>query len=305
MQYFGFDRPSFAFKNYGFGSSESSEFSPLDLFAGGKQGVWYDPSDKSTLFQDAAGTVPVTADGDPVGLILDKSQGLELGATKTANWVSDFVFSDGTVATSKTVDRVSGTTSTSSNVLGYFSITNIVNGGFYELTLTSHNTNNITLASLGDTGLAAAYSRQTGARTRYFQATKDSASLIIQVRSAGAGESLDFGSITIRQLKGNHATQSVSAARPTYKKDSTKAWLYHDKVDDRMFVALPAMTATVVTATDDGVTINYPVSIPSGNYALTNNSTLGRDYGRLIIDKELSASEQAQVTAYFNAKRGV
>ncbi len=70
MQYFGFDRPSFGIKTFGFGSSE---FSPLDLFAGGKQGVWYDPSDKSTLFQDVAGTVPVTKDGDPVGLMRDKS----------------------------------------------------------------------------------------------------------------------------------------------------------------------------------------------------------------------------------------
>ena len=70
MQYFGFDRPSFGIKTFGFGSSE---FSPLDLFAGGKQGVWYDPSDKSTLFQDVAGTVPVTTDGDPVALMKDKS----------------------------------------------------------------------------------------------------------------------------------------------------------------------------------------------------------------------------------------
>ncbi len=70
MQYFGFDRPSFGIKTFGFGSSE---FSPLDIFAGGKQGVWYDPSDKSTLFQDVAGTVPVTKDGDPVGGIDDLS----------------------------------------------------------------------------------------------------------------------------------------------------------------------------------------------------------------------------------------
>ena len=70
MQYFGFDRPSFGIKTYGFGVNE---FSPLDLFAGGKQGAWYDPSDKSTLFQDAAGTVPVTLDGDPVSKVLDKS----------------------------------------------------------------------------------------------------------------------------------------------------------------------------------------------------------------------------------------
>lgn len=48
-------------------------FSPFNLFLSGEQGVWYDPSDFSTMFQDAAGTTPVTAVEQPVGLILDKS----------------------------------------------------------------------------------------------------------------------------------------------------------------------------------------------------------------------------------------
>lgn len=48
-------------------------FSPAALFAAGEQGAWYDPSDFSTMFQDAAGSVPVTAVGQAVGRILDKS----------------------------------------------------------------------------------------------------------------------------------------------------------------------------------------------------------------------------------------
>ncbi len=48
-------------------------FSPANLFASGEQGAWYDPSDLSTMFQDSAGTTPVTAVGQPVGKILDKS----------------------------------------------------------------------------------------------------------------------------------------------------------------------------------------------------------------------------------------
>ena len=48
-------------------------FTPLNLFSTGEQGAWYDPSDITTLFQDDAGTVPVTATGDPVGRMLDKS----------------------------------------------------------------------------------------------------------------------------------------------------------------------------------------------------------------------------------------
>jgi hypothetical protein len=48
-------------------------FNPSALFAFGEQGAWYDPSDITTLFQDNAGTVPVTAAGQSVGLMLDKS----------------------------------------------------------------------------------------------------------------------------------------------------------------------------------------------------------------------------------------
>lgn len=53
--------------------SFSTEFAPSSLFRANEQGVWYDPSDLTTLFQDAAGTIPVTAVEQPVGLMLDKS----------------------------------------------------------------------------------------------------------------------------------------------------------------------------------------------------------------------------------------
>lgn len=50
-----------------------NSFTPLSLFSAGEQGFWYDPSDFSTLFQDTAGTVPVTAVGQSVARINDKS----------------------------------------------------------------------------------------------------------------------------------------------------------------------------------------------------------------------------------------
>ena len=52
---------------------DDGPFFPRSLFSAGEQGIWLDPSDFSTLFQDAAGTTPVTAVGQPVGKILDKS----------------------------------------------------------------------------------------------------------------------------------------------------------------------------------------------------------------------------------------
>ena len=47
-------------------------FNPLSLFSNGEQGVWYQISDLSTIFQDSAGVTPGVV-GQPVGLVLDKS----------------------------------------------------------------------------------------------------------------------------------------------------------------------------------------------------------------------------------------
>lgn len=78
-------------------------WAPLALFSDGAQGAWYDPSDLSTMFQDSGGTTPVTAAGDPVGLIMDKSGNGNHASQPTAgfrpllqndgNWYLDF---DGT-----------------------------------------------------------------------------------------------------------------------------------------------------------------------------------------------------------------
>lgn len=48
-------------------------WSPTKLFQNGEVGLWFDPSDFSTMFQDSAGTTPVTAVEQPVGKMLDKS----------------------------------------------------------------------------------------------------------------------------------------------------------------------------------------------------------------------------------------
>jgi hypothetical protein len=51
----------------------TTSFDPATLFAGAVQGGWYDPSDLSTMFQDTAATTPVTAAGQSVARINDKS----------------------------------------------------------------------------------------------------------------------------------------------------------------------------------------------------------------------------------------
>ena len=51
---------------------KSDHIAIQSLFANGEKGVWYDPSDLSTLFSDSDGTIPATVNGT-VGKMLDKS----------------------------------------------------------------------------------------------------------------------------------------------------------------------------------------------------------------------------------------
>jgi len=62
------------------------KWSPVDLFTGGVNGGYYNPNVISSLFQDTAGTIPVTADGQKVALIKDLSgNNLDLSQSIIAN----------------------------------------------------------------------------------------------------------------------------------------------------------------------------------------------------------------------------
>lgn len=50
-----------------------SAYSPATAFVSGERGIWLDFNDLSTMFQDTAGTVPVTTVGQAVALVFDKS----------------------------------------------------------------------------------------------------------------------------------------------------------------------------------------------------------------------------------------
>lgn len=236
MQYFGFDRPSFGFKTYGFGSNPDAAI--LALFAGGKQGVFYDPSDLTTLFQDAKGTTPVTQDGDPVGLILDKSKGLELGTNKITNGdfsqgLANWSLNGGDEAT------VVNGVFTPTDVVRYSNNITLEVGKTYLIETDIDNSsassiNNKLRLSAHDNNSFSSHNNLGSSYTgRLIISGHKYTDVIIYLFSQNS-TATTVSNITVRELKGNHARQTESASRPIYKTDGILHWLYFDGVDDYM-----------------------------------------------------------------------
>ena len=164
----------------------------------------------ATLYQDIAGTTPVTAPNQPVGLMLDKSQGLVLGSELVTN--GDFSSATGwTAGSGWTISGGVATATTSPGTLTQsisitanrtyaitFTVASIV-GAFRVRLGGSTNIVNTTLANGTYTYLAVAEAVDTN--------------LLFAFGTGGSG-SID--NISVKLLPGNHATQSTSGSRPTY-----------------------------------------------------------------------------------------
>lgn len=185
-------------------------------------GAWFDPSDLSTLYQDAAGTIPVTAVEQPVGLMLDKSRGLMLGPELVSNGTFDTNVrgwgpTDGFV-TNYTID--SGTvivTTTDSSGLIQTVPTEV--GKLYRTAVKLKSISGTSGSCRVDAPLrtivaqtALSSSLESTTVQVIFKATSSQTTLYLRVSSAGT---FSFDEVSTRELYGYHATQSITASRPT------------------------------------------------------------------------------------------
>jgi hypothetical protein len=125
-------------------------FTPFVLYAAAEKGAWYDPSDLSSMFQDSAGTVPVTADGDPIGKWNDKSG----NAYKTSGGLSWVEFTTDDCLSVAAFDLTAG------DALTFFAATNKTDDAaarvFLEHSIEA-NTNNGAFALFAPVSAAANY----------------------------------------------------------------------------------------------------------------------------------------------------
>lgn len=215
---------------------------PAALFAAGEVGAWYDPSDLSTLYQDSVGTTPATAVDHPVGLMLDKSQGLALGAELISNGTFD-TSTTGWTATGSSISIDAGRLRISTNsTFGRASqaITTVV-GRSYRLTFTVTNgdaTGCFLFVGTSDDLAAQNYDSGAKANGTHYAVFVATATTTYIKPVVGTGSSLFafFDNISVRELAGNHAKQSTPTARPLLKQDANgRYYLQFDGTDDFLF----------------------------------------------------------------------
>ena len=255
-------------------------FSPRSLFSTGAQGAWYDPSDYTTLFEDAAGTIPITSPLEkPVGLMLDKSKGLALGSELVTN--GDF--SNGTtgwtlaacwslsngklVKTAGSVgDRFYQTGIAAANTYYEISFDLVVNAG--SITGTSQ---------LGGVQFGVSFTTSGRKTVRVLTTSANSLSIFADTAFDGSVDN-----VSVKQVTGNHATQSTTTSRPTLSA-RYNLLTYTEKFDDAAWTKANATVTSNATTAPDGTntadallekaeTVAHFVSYSSVGNALQNQT---------------------------------
>jgi hypothetical protein len=159
----------------------------------------------ATLYQDTAGTTPVTTTGQSVGLMLDKSKGLVLGSELQATGFTGVV---GT-ATAATYNTATGE-GTATRVDGS-------NRSFVRFTTTATSLYRLTIQNTGSTVLAIGATVSVGTiaagQTVTFIAGQGTD---ISIFANSNGTTATFTVTTVKELPGNHAVQATTANRPIY-----------------------------------------------------------------------------------------
>jgi hypothetical protein len=226
------------------------------LFANGEQGFFYDPNDLSTMFQDAAGTIPVTAVGQPVGLLLDKSKGLVFGGELNSNTFNTNLAGWG-VGTASSVILENGEAKVTlggainSSANNWFKL-----DGVYALGKRYTVSFDATHVSGGDLQAGFGYiagltvtSAQGATKQRYTFTSSGFAASGVGLLAFGAttaGSVWKIDNVSVKEVLGNHAYQTTSASRPILRKNAVTGanYLEFDGSDDFLQTSNINFTAT-------------------------------------------------------------
>jgi len=229
------------------GGSQSLTAQVQALFAGGKVGGMWDFGDTATLFQDTAGATPVTAVTQPIGIVLDKSQGVVRGVEKVTGNTATFDTGVGSWIgyNSATIAAVGGELQITQNAINGRATIRLpcTVGVVCEVSADVRSINGVACAlgvgiysdgngaTFAPTTTSATFTRQT---LRMKSTDANPAFINITVGCNGGGTGIfAIDNVSVRELPGNHATQSTAGARPLFsarKNLLTKTEVFTDAI---------------------------------------------------------------------------
>ena len=290
----------------------ASVFNPVSLFASGEDGAYFDAATIATLLQDSAGTTPVTAVGQPIGLLLDQSQGTvdlagNLGAelisnggfdTDTTGWDSPASSPGATL--SAIAGELRGLAANIGNEVRASTSFSTVVGKKYVVAFDAYSApGSILYMGIGtypggndSTGYLVLGDTSTS-KTPFlyvFTATVTTSYFVVLGYSASVIPTFYLDNASVKEVPGNHAIQSTSTARPVLAELSGARYVNFDGVDDELDVTMPDLGsgATIALIADDG-TVSYQES-----QTISGAITLSTDFQKLLyIDRALTAAEKA------------
>ena len=194
------------------------------LWRNGEQGVWYDPSDLSTMFQDVAGGVPVymPGQGQPdcwVGLQLDKRFGLARGPERLTNgdfsaggasWIT--LNTDATHVTTFSGGTLRFQADTLSPALQVQQTGAMTVGRWYEIVVvvSAYTGGSLKTDALQAAGSGFVIANGLGA----YRTIGISTSAVFSFTRGAVNTDITIDSISVRELPGNHRWQGTATSRP-------------------------------------------------------------------------------------------
>ena len=251
--------------------------------------MWYDPSDLTTMLQDDTSAAPAVI-GQPVGTILDKSQGLKLGSELITNgdFAADSDWVKGTGwSISGGVGVANGVTSQNLRQNGVALEENKV----YSVTFTivSISQGSVLGRFGGTTTVDSVAFNAAGTYTFFLKANSTNSSFMLRGQGGFTGT---VDNVLVKEVLGNHATQTTSTKRPVLARHPEggirNLLSYTQEFDDAFWNKANATVTANFTTAPDGTQTADKMQFTTTTYAsvfVTQSVISGSSYTLSVFAK--------------------
>jgi hypothetical protein len=276
---------------------DSWAFNPASLFKSGDIGLWFDATDFATMRPDNLGVLP-QAISNAVYFALDKSKGLK----KSNIFIDNLDFNDGFTNWINTDNywtlanhiafhaetsllkplRTPNLTKDQFRTLSFNM--DLVKGGVAVDLSTVAGISIVNTATLSTTIASSNYNIFLGYDVER----------VLFKRISGMSTEFKLSNFKLEKISGNHAVQRTASKRPILQSNG----VIFDGIDDELSITfdIALSNCTIVRAFEGTVTVQTGQAV-SATYSINESYSQ-----HLVINRLLTASEQAQLTAYFEGK---